>query len=195
MSKAYLETIKALNGELFHLQYHQERLNKALDISSNKPHSLKDILSPPPFGLYRCRVVYDHENISVEYIPYVKRRVERLKIIYNDEITYEKKYADRKLIDTLFTLRGECDDILMVKSGLIRDTSIANIAFFDGDKWITPKRPLLEGTTRARYLNEKKIIAQDIFVDDLASFSKVALLNAMIDFDIIASENIGEIIC
>lgn len=197
VNREFLETIKAVDGELFHLPYHQSRLNATLasfGVATPATHLLSSHLAPPKSGLYRCRVVYDIDNISIEYIPYQKRKISKLKIIFNDEIEYAKKYANRDLLDTLFALRDQCDDILIVKSGLITDTSIANVAFFDGKEWITPKRPLLEGTTRARLLDEKKLIARDIFVDDLKSFHSVALMNAMVDFAII-EEKIEEVIC
>jgi 4-amino-4-deoxychorismate lyase len=40
-----------------------------------------------------------------------------------------------------------------------------------------------------------KIIEEDIRVQDLKKFSKVALMNAMIDFDIITKYNLKDIIC
>lgn len=196
MSRKYLETIRAVDGKLLNLEYHQHRLESVLDSLKNAQyHTLKKHLNPPKNGIYRCRVVYDDKNIDVTYIAYEKREVKSLKIVYNDEIEYSKKYLDRDLLNTLFALRGNCDDVLIVKSGLITDTSIANIAFFDGVEWITPKRPLLKGTTRQRYLENRKITQKDIFVDDIKEFTQVALMNAMIDFDIIQTQNIEEIIC
>ena len=100
-----------------------------------------------------------------------------------DHLDYRLKYADRTELDQLFLKRGEADDILIIQNGLVTDTSIANIAFFDGDKWITPKEPLLKGTTRARLLDEKKIFEQDIKIADLGKFTEFALMNAMIGFD------------
>ena len=92
---------------------------------------------------------------------------------------------DRKEIDKLFEKRGKADDILIVKNGFITDTSIANIAFFDGKKWFTPKTCLLRGTTRERLLKEKKIFEKDIRVEDIKRYKKIALLNAMIGFYIV----------
>ena len=196
VSEKYLETIKAVDGKIYNLEFHQWRLDGVLkSLGVTKTYQLVEHISAPQDGFFRCRIVYDAKNIEVEYIPYVKRDVKRLKLIYNDEIEYEKKYANRELLDSLFALKAECDDILIVKSGLITDTSIANIAFFDGEQWLTPKRPLLRGTTRERYLKSKKIVEKDIFVDDLQEFSKIALMNAMVDFDIIPSPNREEIIC
>ena len=196
MSKKYLETIKSIDGVIFNLPYHQQRLESVLHSLKNATiHKLSDILNPPKDGIYRCRVLYDENSVEIEYIPYYKRHVKSLKLIFNDEIEYSSKYADRSSIDELFLLKGECDDILIVKSGLITDTSIANIAFYNGTQWVTPKRALLRGIMREKYLQTEGLVEEDIFVEDLKTFSKIALMNAMIDFDIIAEENIEEIIC
>jgi len=193
VNKKYLETIKALDGELYHLDYHQERLNKTLGCVGI--HKLQNLLHPPKNGLYRCRVVYDNISFAVEYLPYLKRQLKSLRLVYNDSICYKKKYENRVEIDELYKQRDACDDILIVKNGLLSDTSIANIALYDGQVWHTPRFPLLHGITRGRFLDTKKIQEKDIRVEDIYSYKKVALMNAMIDFDIIAEENIREKIC
>lgn len=193
MNKKYLETIKALDGELYHLDYHQERLNRTL--GSIDTHNLHNLLNPPKNGLYRCRVSYNSASLNVEYLPYAKRQIKSLKIIVDDAICYDKKYEDRVELNRLYEQRESCDDILIVKNGLVSDTSIANIAFYDGQFWQTPHSPLLPGTTRARLLVTKKIYEKEIKVEDIYKYKKVALMNAMIDFDIIAEENIRDVIC
>jgi 4-amino-4-deoxychorismate lyase len=84
---------------------------------------------------------------------------------------------------------------LIIKNELVTDTSIANIAFFDGEKWLTPKKPLLKGTTRARLLENGEIFEADIDVHTLKNYTQVALLNAMIDFDIISEDKQKAIYC
>ena len=60
MSKTFLETIKILDGEIFHISYHQKRYENTLSkFNILKTDQLKDFLNPPKDGLYRCRVVYD----------------------------------------------------------------------------------------------------------------------------------------
>ena len=59
------------------------------------------------------------------------------------------------------------------------------LLFFRDGVWLTPKNPLLKGTSRARLIDEGKLIESDIKVQELRSFSQVALLNAMIDFDVL----------
>jgi len=193
MSKRYLETIKSVDGKLLYLEYHQKRLDVALETSGI--HNLQSILQPPSLGTYRCRVLYDKESCFIEYLKYQKRDIKKLKVVLNDVISYEKKYADRRDLEKILEQKEDCDDVLIVKNGFVTDTTIANIAFYDGEKWLTPKKPLLFGTTRARLLEMAKIVERDIQIEEIYKYQKVALMNAMIDFDIIAVENIGEIIC
>jgi len=178
-----LETIKCLDGKCFHLPYHLARLNASRKkLGFNKP--LKLVLKPPKKGLYRCRFIYAEDIIKIEYLPYEMRLPHSFKLIHSD-IDYELKHENRKDLNKLFIQKEEADEIIIIKNGLITDTSIANLCFYDGKKWLTPTRPLLYGTTRQRLLDEKKIHTADISYTDIHKFSKIALINAMIDFQII----------
>ena len=193
----FLETIKAVDGVLFHIEYHQRRYEAVLrSYGITEKKELSALLDAPKKGLYRCRVVYDLVgNISCSYHPYTKRKISRLKLLHADELEYSKKYANREALDALFAQRESCDDILIVKNGLLCDTTIANIALFDTKEWVTPKRALLAGTTRERLLESGFLTLRDIDVEDLQKYTQIALMNAMIDFDIIADKKIEEIIC
>ncbi|ABB43715.1 putative para-aminobenzoate synthase component I [Sulfurimonas denitrificans DSM 1251] len=194
MSKTFFETIKAVDGEIFHLSFHQKRYESVL-----KHFGIKEIqnlslhVNPPKNTLYRCRLTYDlsinPHKIEVEYYEYQKREISSLKLVYDDRIVYDLKSTNRERLEELYELRESCDDILVVKNSLITDTTIANIAFYDSKNWLTPAKPLLKGTTRDRLLSENKIYEADIHVKDLKNFSHVALMNAMIDFDIITKNN------
>ncbi len=196
MISEFLETVKSLDGVVYNLKYHQSRYEsvlKSFNILEYK--NLKDYINPPMHGLYRCRLVYDKSKIDVEYIKYKMRNIKTLKLVYDDDIEYDKKSTSRQNLNKLFEQKDSCDDILIVKNSLLTDTSIANVALFDGKRWFTPKNPLLEGTTRKRLLDEGKIYELEIGVDDICNFEKIALLNAMIDFDIIAGDSLKDIIC
>jgi len=183
LKEKYLETIKAVDGVLYNLEYHQKRYSDVVNsLGSGKVKNLAEYLCPPKKGFYRCRLVYDTQDIFVEYYPYEPKKVKSLKLVYDDTIEYTKKSTDRTAIDALYALKGEADDILIVKNAYVSDTSIANIAFFKDGVWYTPKNPLLKGTTRARLLDEGVIVEEEITVDMLEKYSKVALFNAMIDF-------------
>ena len=186
MHNNLLETLKIVDGEIQHLSYHQKRYENSLkSLNINPNQSLEELLNPPKEGIFRCRVVYYDKIIKVEYLPYTQTDIDSLALIYCDTINYALKYENREELDMLFTLRGDCDDILIVKNQLLRDTTRANIAFFDGSQWYTPKEPLLYGTTRARLLEAKEIIASSLHVSDLVNFSQIAVMNAMIGFRIV----------
>ena len=187
MNSTFLETIKIVDGKIFNLEYHQKRYESVLEtLDAKEIHNLEEFINPPEWGLYRCRLVYDIDNIEVTFHEYKKRDIATLKLIFENDIEYRHKSTARENIDTLFQAREEGDDILIIKDLFVTDTSIANIAFqTSSGEWVTPKNPLLKGTTRARLLDEGKITEAEIKVHELRSFSKVALLNAMIDFDIL----------
>ena len=164
-------------------------------LGSKTTYDLVSLLQPPKEGLYRCRVLYSTSSCEIEYLPYTKRDVKRLRFVTDNTIEYAQKSANRETLDKLFSQKEECDDVIIIKNGLLRDTTIANIAFFDGKNWLTPREPLLRGTTRERLLDRGKIVVADITPEMVKGFEKLALMNAMIDFDIIAQENIGDVIC
>jgi 4-amino-4-deoxychorismate lyase len=158
-------------------------MDKSLQALGFKNHyDLQQLISPPDNELYRCRIVYDERTVTITYLPYTKRIISTLQLVQADQLEYALKYADRNELDTLFEQRSTADDVLIIKDGLVTDTTIANIAFFDGKQWLTPRSPLLQGTTRARLLNEKQIYEADIRPSDLNYNSEFALLNAMIGF-------------
>ena len=186
MSESFLETIKIVDGEIYNIEYHQKRYESVLE--SLGVYDFKELhayINPPLSGIVKCRIVYDAKNLTASYQEYRKRDIASLKLVYDDKIEYDKKSTCRDDIDRLYEKKDTCDDILIVKNSLISDTSIANVAFYKDGIWYTPKQPLLMGTTRQRLLQSAKIVPKDIAVDELPTYSKVALLNAMIDFDII----------
>ncbi|WP_324172307.1 aminotransferase class IV [Sulfurimonas sp.] len=179
-----------------HLDYHQKRYESVLkSFGIYVFHNLDCYLKPPLSGIYKCRVVYNENILEVSYLLYKKREIKSLKLVYYDNIEYFQKSASREKLNYLFNLRQNSDDILIVKNKLISDTTIANVAFLKDGLWFTPSKPLLNGTTRQRLLDEGKLKETNIRVDDLKQYSKIALLNAMIDFDIIQKYNLKDIIC
>ena len=129
--------------------------------------------------------MYGAEGIEqVEYIPYVMRCIQSLQIVTDDAIDYSYKSTDRSALNALLAQRGNCDDIIIVKNGLVTDTSFTNIAIYDGTHWLTPRTPLLAGTQRARLLDEGSIQVADITPDMLRQAQRVRLFNAMTSFEV-----------
>ena len=192
MSKTYFETLKINNAKVYNLHYHQKRMQTTL---SDVTYNLQELLDPPTTGLYRCRFLYDETGYEIEYIPYTKRIVKTLAIVYDDAVTYSKKTTQRQVLEQLYATRGNCDDVLIIKEGCVTDTTIANVALYDGVQWYTPDTPLLQGTMRQKLLDEGFLKEKRITVDALRGFQKMALMNAMIDFDIIAQDNLEDVLC
>ena len=181
-----LETIKIEEGKIYNLSYHQKRCDKSrLDLyQTAEPLSLQSFINPPTTGCYRCRILYNTKFQSIEYIPYQEKEIKTLKII-NTSLKYDYKYANRDALSSLCKKHPEVDDILIEHHDIIKDTSIANIAFYDGDSWFTPAKPLLKGTMRAKLLEQGFLQKKTIKKSDLHHYSHVALMNAMLGFKIL----------
>lgn len=183
-----IESIKLLDGEYKNLFHHEQRMNRSLKIlcGSHEYFILDEFLSKlekPATGLYKCRIVYDELVKDVEFFPYKPKPVSSLRIIEHDRIHYEFKYEDRKAINRLFNLRKNCDDILIVKNGLVTDSSYSNIVFKKNKRWYTPWSALLKGTQRQTLIEKQLIKEEEIRVDDIKTFEKFKLINAMLEFD------------
>ncbi|AGR76591.1 hypothetical protein A7H1H_0265 [Aliarcobacter butzleri 7h1h] len=185
----YFETIKCEDFEVFNLDYHQKRVANTIGLNIN----LQEYINPISEELLRCKLIYDENGVvDVLYFPYKKREIKSFKIIFDNEIEYSKKYLNRAKLDELYEKRDDCDEVIIIKNEIVTDTTIANIAIFYENSWITSKNCLLGGTTRARLLEEKKLFEKDITLDMLKNASKVALMNAMIGFDEIKDFKIKE---
>jgi len=185
----YFETIKCDDYEIYNLQYHINRISNTIGLNIN----LEEYIYPPNNKLLRCKIIYNKNEIEdIQYYEYDKKNITSFKLIYDDTIVYSKKELNRLNIDKLFDNKDNCDEIIIIKNNLLSDTSKANIAIFLNNEWITPKVPLLNGTTMQRYIDMGTLKQKDITVDMLKQSSKIALLNAMIDFDIISNFTIKD---
>ena len=186
-----LETIKVEDGKAEDLLYHQKRFDKSRqDLFENAMEiDLSTVIKAPATNLYRCRILYDTDIRSIEYIPYRPKVIQSLKVVASN-IEYTYKYANRDAFNALLQAHPDVDEIIIEKEGLITDTTISNLAFYDGGQWFTPKNPLLQGTMRAKLLDEKFLLETPIQKKDLKKYSHVALMNAMIGFKILKNPTI-----
>ncbi len=184
-SPLLLETIKIEEGEALHLEYHNQRFNSSRKslFGIEKALDLDSYITPPDHQLYRCRVLYDQEIQKIEYFPYQPKMIHTVTLL-ESTIEYSHKYADRKIFERLLASSPQSDDVLILHNGYLTDTTIANIAFLENGKWITPERPLLRGTTRERLIDEGFLIPKAIRKDEIYRFNGFALMNAMIGFKI-----------
>lgn len=181
----FIETIRIEDGKINNLDYHIERFNRTRAVfwKDSAPLDLRTFVSPQSLaGMYKCRVVYGREIEEITYAPYQMRDVFSLRLVVADTVDYTYKSTNRENLNVLYTQRQMADDVLIVKDGCLTDTSIANVALYDGKMWCTPARPLLRGTKRAELLDKKIIVEKDIPQTHLGEYSKIMLFNAMIDW-------------
>lgn len=181
------ETIRINNGLPCHLEWHHARLSESWFRHykcSGAPDPEEIIKVPEEYknGVVKCRLMYGKKGTAVDFSNYSPRKIRTLRLVADDGIDYSMKYTDRSSLQDLLKLRGTCDEILIVKNGLVTDTSYTNIVFFDGLKWVTPASPLLQGTCRNRLLHEGLITEGNIRPRDLPEFKTFRLINAMLDF-------------
>ena len=181
-----LESIRLEDGVFPHLPYHEQRMHRAqqelfgeITISSLARH-----LSVPEHaqqGLYKCRVVYGRIIEKIEFVPYHPRTIRTLRRVHCDTIDYSHKYEDRQRLNELFAQRDGCDDVLIIRKGLVTDTSYANILFYDGKRWVTPDQPLLRGTQRQHLLDRGRIVERMVRESEVYSFEQFRLINALLE--------------
>jgi len=115
-----IDTICYKNGELQSLDLHNERINR----SRKDLFGLKDELHVSDFiqvpsALHdqkvKIRITYSKGIEKIEYEKYSIKRIRSLKLIVCDNIEYGYKYDDRTLLNNLFQLKEDADDILIVK--------------------------------------------------------------------------------
>ena len=180
-----LETIKLLDGNLQNVEYHNRRLNASIKecFGVDADNCISELIQIPleyKTGLYRCRLIYDFKNFHVEFVPYKLRTIRTLKLVYDDQIDYHLKFADRSRLDFLYSRRGNCDDIIVVKNGCLTDSFAANLVFGDGIRWFTPDTPLLAGTMRAQLLDNGFLTETRITISNFREYKYVGLINAFL---------------
>lgn len=106
--------------------------------NASKPLFLAQYLSPPKGQICRVRVSYAKEIENIEYLPYVPRKIESFTLV-ESRLEYPYKICAREDITKL--LQEGSDDIIIVRKGMLKDTSIANIALQLNGVWYTPKEP------------------------------------------------------
>lgn len=183
-----IESIKLLDGRFLNLFYHEQRMMHSLRAlyGIDRPAEVEKYLygtQYPQKGLYKCRVIYDDHSRQVSFHPYERKKIRRLKIVEDDGISYDFKFLDRQRIDRLFSLRGGCDDVLIVKLGKVTDCSFSNIVFRKSGTWFTPATALLKGTMRQKLMDENKIECCEIDKERVRSFDAFKIINAMLEFD------------
>lgn len=188
----FVETLRVVDGEPQAVAAHQERMDRTLArfapelIGRMRIETDKIICGA---GVWKARVVYAPSLGLVRYeaAPYQMKIIRTLRFVSCDDIDYSYKRTDRTLLNSLHEMRGGADDVIIVKNGELTDTSYANLAIWDGSRWLTPEQPLLCGTMRSRLIKDGVLTTARLTPGDLSRDTPIALFNSMIPFgDIVA---------
>lgn len=179
---SFLETICIHNGQAQHLDFHQLRVNETFDqfFPEWEPFEVEELVAAqdlPSQGTFRLRITYQEDPETIDLFPYVKKEIKRFALVDTGEIDYGFKWAERGFFHRFLAENPEVDEVIFVKDGKVQDCCIANLAFLKDGIWYTPEDPLHWGTTRARLIIEEEIEETDIFVDELASYERICLIN------------------
>lgn len=181
-SPIFIETIRITEGNIFSLNYHQQRLNKTLAYYGLPPLNIAKLLYNLPVTIpkpiCRCRITYGQTPVQISFLPYTPIVRKRVRIMKNDKISYSYKYANRTQIEEIFRC-ANCDDVIIVKENMITDSSVANLVFENKEGLFTPATPLLKGTERQRLLDEGIISLRKISLDNLNEYNHIYFINAM----------------
>ena len=170
---------------MYNIEYHNIRMNnsRAILFNTKAQLDLSKIISLPDDlsnELYKCRVVYSVDIISVTFQKYIEKKISLLQIVHDDTITYTHKYEDRKKFENHLS-NTKADEILIIKNEFVTDTSYSNVVFSDGTKYFTPSSPLLNGTKRAKLIADSIIQEEEIRLNAIEKFKFVYLINALLD--------------
>lgn len=187
-SLKFIETIKILDGKIYNLPLHQKRMERTMQyhFGGDIFPRLDERISIPSgleSGLIKCRVLYSNDLLSVDFQEYKFREIEYLKLLVSDDIEYSFKSENRLIFNTLSSELKVGKEALIVKKGMISDTTFSNVVLQNEEGFFTPSTPLLRGVKRESLLTEGVIKERKIRVEDLNEYSKIYLINAMIDIE------------
>ncbi len=176
------ETCLVVDGETQNRADHNERVSRSsIALWGHEVVLPWDVLEAdlPKLGQTRLRVEYDPTGvIRVDSRPYFQSAMSVVKV-FETYVEYPHKFANRTELESIYKHRGMAHDVLMVIDGRVADTTMANVAMFDGKRWLTPRKPLLKGTCRARMLRQGLLVEADISEDQIRGAQSVVIMNAL----------------
>ena len=184
----FFESIRVKDGITENLGFHQLRVNRTLKAFDVSQHSIVlativQELVLPAEGLFKLKISYDlNGNHQSAFTLYQYKQIQNFALVDIKGQSYDYKFSNRDWINEAFIQSGK-DEIIMHDGGLIKDCSYTNIVFFDGEDWFTPAAPLLEGTQRAKLINEGVIQPKALYVQDIPNFKQFKCINAMMHWD------------
>jgi 4-amino-4-deoxychorismate lyase len=178
----FVETIKIQDKQIYNLELHNKRLNNTIkdNFNINLKIDLKNHIKIDTTD-NKVRVLYSNKIEDIQYSKIEPREFKKFKIIYDNNINYKYKSTNRQIFNQYLN-KEKYDDIIIIKNGLVTDTSIANIYFLKNNIWYTPRKSLLKGTKREELLTNRNFKQINIDLNFIKNSEAMAISNALIGF-------------
>jgi 4-amino-4-deoxychorismate lyase len=178
-----VESIWLKDGELPLIDFHQKRFEETCinlyGACKHKPifNYLDDM---PVSGEFKCRFLYNANEVKVEYHPYTRSIISKIKAVeISKNIVYDYKYIGRPYLDIAFAERDDADEIIMIKNGCVTDAYYYNIVFEKEGEFYTSSTPLFRGVMRSYLLSINFINEIIIKEEDIFKYESIHLINAL----------------
>ncbi|MCD7971845.1 MAG: aminotransferase class IV [Candidatus Azobacteroides sp.] len=182
----FSEVIKVKDGIYYNIPSHIERMNNTTNhfYAKKIEVNLSTEIIPVKLrtGLVKCRIEYSDVIHAIEFSSYSFRNIQKVGFVRNDHIDYSFKYIDRTPLNEML-MQSRCDEIIIVKNGLVTDASSSNLVFENETGMYTPSSYLLPGRKRKLLLQQKKIKERLISMQDIEKYKTVHFINTMIDLE------------
>ncbi|MCG8452328.1 MAG: aminotransferase class IV [Spirochaetales bacterium] len=181
-----VESLCALDGQVQALSYHARRMAASSHMLWGRDCSgeLEEALSQIELGTgrWKIRVIYSSEIQNVEAASYTAAAYQKVALLPMQGNQYAHKFLQRSWLEKKENQGRflDCDTVLLHSGGFIKDFTRANVAFFDGQEWVTPLHPMLKGTRREALIDAHQLRCKEIRVEDLSDFSLCSPVNAML---------------
>ncbi len=191
MNDLFIETIRYAGGRLHLLDLHDSRMRDTQrEVFGQVSCCLTEQLFHVPAHLadcevVKCRVVYGREIEKIEYEAYTPRPLDRLRLVTDDAVDYHLKYLERSCLAYPDVEHCDGEGLVIVKNGLVTDSTYANLLFYAGEKVYTPSTPLLPGVMRRHLLATGCVEAvalrpADILPGNALGITHATIINAML---------------
>lgn len=188
-SPRFIETIRYADGRLHLLDLHTDRMRatrrEVYGIEGPGLDASMFHIPPHLAGItVKCRVIYGRDIDDIQYEAYTPRPLSRLRMVSDNTVDYHLKYLDRTpLAYPDIPLRPD-EGLVIVKDGLVTDSTYANLLLLAPDRAYTPSTPLLPGVMRRHLLDTGRAVPIHITPADLLPANRlgithIAYINAL----------------
>lgn len=184
----YFETIAVIDGKIRNLFFHQKRIDRTLNahFKEYKPIPLDELdlgIIKNKSEKHKLKISYDEENYKIQISGYKQKSYNKIFLIEDNQLDYDYKYTNRSRLEEWEKKLNADQQIIFVRKFLITDSTISNVSFYDGDRWISPVKPLLSGTMQHSLVSELRLFEDYLKPEHLKHFKSFKFINAMNSLD------------